>query len=443
LRLQQKEKKMSKMQQIAAYTGIEDVTRLGLAVDDCAGRIGRFGFVAKQLMLVQAGKMSSVANWEFKAGLGRQLWESALHWGMWRDRLQELRGHQHLIERQAEGKLNDLFQELLWSKDDAEFAAGLYEVILPAYRNALERYVQETNPLVDYPTVRLIRHILLDLDAHLAFGRSVLAALVDDNEEVRLWRQHLSAYLSAAGDIDGTREEQPSFELPTPRAVDEFRIPMEFARDERFKTVLPKLNPFNEDTIHSQILSKMWVRSQEMTAAELCATVLYEWEDLPYEGYVDLARHCWDEVRHSLFGQAALESEDKPLETLPNWVGYAGHTMPVSPQKRYAHLAIATEAKAMAYPGGKRGEWEWCKEKANHPLITLYQDFDWADEVNHVQYGREWLVRYFFDGNRAKARAMADETVVERLAYYAQFSEDQAQADNKGPLSGKAGPDAG
>jgi len=422
---------MSNTSQVSPYTGIEDVTRTGLAVDVCAGRIGRFGFVSKQLMLILAGKMSSISNWDFKAAVGRQLWEYALHWGLWRERIGELRGHEHLIEKQAEGKLNDFFQELLRSEDDAEFAAGLYGLALPAYRQALQRYMQETNPLVDYPTVRLIRHILLDLESHLAFGQSVLAALVHENEKITAWQQHLTAYLSAAGDIDGSVAERPSFELPAPRAVDEFRIPMEFARDERFTTVIPKLNPFPEDTVQNQLFSKMWVRSQEMTAAELCATVLFEWEDLPYEAYVDLARHCWDEVRHSLFGQAALENEGKPLPTLPSWIGYAGHTMPAPPPKRYSHLAIATEANAMAYPGGKRGEWEWCKEQAHHPLMTLYQDFDWADEVTHVNYGRKWLIRYFFQGDRAKAWAVADETMAERLAYYEQFSKDTTPTDDK------------
>jgi hypothetical protein len=53
--------------------------------------------------------------------------------------------------------------------------------------------------------------------------------------------------------------------------------------------------------------------------------------------------------------------------------------------------------------------------------MTTYQDFDWADEVNHVQYGREWLIRFFCKGDRSRAQAMADETVVERKNYYEQF----------------------
>jgi hypothetical protein len=406
---------------VTPYAGLEDVQRTGLPVATCAQRVSRFAFASRQLMLVQAGKMSSVANWEFKAGTARQIYESALHWGAWRDRLVELRGHDHAIEEHEDSKLGDFFAELLQSQDDAEVAIALYRVVLPAYRNALQRYVKETNPLADWATVRLAHHVLVDLDAQQVFGESVLAALLGPGDGGAAWQQHLQAYLEAAGGLDGSQAEQPSFALPQPRAVEPFRLPGAFRRDERFQTMIPKLDPFPGDDLRDKLLSRMWVLGQEMTAAELCATVLFEWDELPYEGCRDLARQCWDETRHSLFGQAALEAEGIPLDSLPNWVGYAGHTMPEPPVKRYAHLAIATEAAQMRHPGGKRTEWEWCRDVAQHALMTTFQDFDWADEVNHVRYGQEWIVRFHFKGNRAMAQAMADETVAERLAYYRQF----------------------
>jgi len=165
----------------------------------------------------------------------------------------------------------------------------------------------------------------------------------------------------------------------------------------------------------------MCTRYHEMTAAELVASVIAEWDDLPTDALVDLSRHCWDEVRHSLFGCAALEAEKLPFTSITSWVGYAHHTLPSNPPKRYSHLAIATEAGLMAYPGGKRGEWEYCRDEAKHPLLTTFQDFDWADEVTHVNYGRKWLIEWHCKGNREEARKMADETVVERKAYYAKY----------------------
>lgn len=53
--------------------------------------------------------------------------------------------------------------------------------------------------------------------------------------------------------------------------------------------------------IPEHLLSKMWVRSQEMTAAELCATVLFEWDDLPYEGEIVLMPFGYYNVERSRY----------------------------------------------------------------------------------------------------------------------------------------------
>jgi hypothetical protein len=42
--------------------------------------------------------------------------------------------------------------------------------------------------------------------------------------------------------------------------------------------------------------------------------------------------------------------------------------------------------------------------------------------VTHVQYGREWLIRFFCKGDRRRANEMADETVAERKTYYEQLA---------------------
>jgi hypothetical protein len=59
--------------------------------------------------------------------------------------------------------------------------------------------------------------------------------------------------------------------------------------------------------------------------------------------------------------------------------------------------------------------------------MTTYQDFDWADEVNHVHFGRRWLTNFHYKGNRAAAQAVADETVAERVAYYQTYAQSANQ----------------
>ena len=55
----------------------------------------------------------------------------------------------------------------------------------------------------------------------------------------------------------------------------------------------------------------------------------------------------------------------------------------------------------MKYPPGKRWEWEFSRDDAKHPLMTTFQDFDWADEVLHVNIARRQLDDWFDGGLRA------------------------------------------
>jgi hypothetical protein len=57
-----------------------------------------------------------------------------------------------------------------------------------------------------------------------------------------------------------------------------------------------------------------------------------------------------------------------------------------------AHLVLyAIEQKLMPGNSGKRLEYE-ISRNAQDRLAAYIQDYDWADEVLHVQIGRQWLL---------------------------------------------------
>jgi hypothetical protein len=57
-----------------------------------------------------------------------------------------------------------------------------------------------------------------------------------------------------------------------------------------------------------------------------------------------------------------------------------------------AHAVLYTiEQSLMPATTGKRYEWETASQTQD-ALATLFQDFDWADEVLHVRIGRQWLL---------------------------------------------------
>jgi hypothetical protein len=290
----------------------------------------------------------------------------------------------------------------------------------------------------------LLKNILAEEEERLALGRQFVEVLAqrEGGAAIRAdWKQHFDHFLAAARGILGRDERPANFPRPVPRAAEGYRMTREFARDERFTAIIPKVNP--EKLKGDALLNMMWTRSQEMAAAETVAVILAEWDNLPSEAMVDLSRHCWDEVRHCLFGQAALLGEGFKLTDLESWVGFGDHALDGSPQKAYTHLSLAIEAGTMAYPGGKRGEWEFCRDQARHPLMTTFQDFDWADEVTHVKYGRKWLIENYYKGNRAEAGKVADATIRERVEFYARYGVQDWMAalleDKKNPPSAPTG----
>lgn len=410
--------RMHNLDKLPPYAGIAGATRVGLSVEECAARIARLAAISRSRIEIFAAHLVHSPEWEMKSLFGLWLWEDACNYRMMEQRLRELRTHPSAVQKVLSLALGDMLTELLHAPGTLELLSGL-ATLGEAELKAMNCYCAKTQPLVDQPSIRLLRTVEADLVERqklVAESLKTLCATADDRKRSEDWKAHSQAFLTYAGGIFG--DEEKSTAPPAPRAKDEFRLRRHFVRDERFRTTLPKTGP--EQYANDRMKSMMWTRLQEMTAAELVASVIVEWDGLPTDALVDLARHCWDEVRHSLFGQAALEAEGVKATSLPSWIGYGEHTMPEPPQKRYSHLAIATEAGLMAYPGGKRGEWEFCCG-ARHPLMMTFQDFDWADEVTHVNYGRRWLIDYFCKGDREAARKLADETVAERKAYYLQF----------------------
>jgi hypothetical protein len=76
------------------------------------------------------------------------------------------------------------------------------------------------------------------------------------------------------------------------------------------------------------------------------------------------------------------------------------YCMEAPPLEQYATLGIEIEGGQMRYPVGKRGEWEFCRDAVKSPLMTTFQDFDWADEVLHVNLARRQLSDWFPGGTK-------------------------------------------
>ncbi|MGH7555087.1 MAG: hypothetical protein ACREMQ_18965 [Longimicrobiales bacterium] len=165
---------------------------------------------------------------------------------------------------------------------------------------AYEAHLQRTNPLVDHPTVRLLRTILLEEKESQSWGALALSALLTTNEaraRAAAWQRHLSRYLAAAGGIAGDGEERNG-ELPMPRAPTAQLPDMTPRRDARSN------GSYDFDFPPRRVRARACTRSRAQPGTSLQAAVGDGCTG--NDGIVD---YDWaDEVLHAQIGRNWLKS---------------------------------------------------------------------------------------------------------------------------------------
>lgn len=402
------------------YTGLQRPYDVGpFGVESAATFLRRIEFIHRRLVFLEAFHVVARSLWELKAALGRHLYEDAEAVAVLRDRVLDLRQNPSVLDREPDQRLSLVMDELLHARTDEELLVGLYEIVKPALLEAQRDYARTTQQIVDQPTVRLLRSTIADLEDQVAWGQRAVELLVDERgrrDHVGEFAERLSGYLSAAGGISGEEPGASPVAGRRWRSTTAVSLPEQAIRDERMpaKTTLFRVGTPDlyrpDDENQRRLLHMMRTRQEEMVVAELVAAVIWERQHEPWEFTHDLARHEWDEMRHGLFGQAALEAEGVDWMAYPQFTGDYDINATNLPSARYAWL-LGIEQNAMRRTG-KRAEYEFCRDEAQHPLMTQFQDFDWADEVKHVHIGREWAT-HLYDGDPAQVKAAAEQAVSE------------------------------
>ncbi|MFC5448894.1 hypothetical protein [Paenibacillus aestuarii] len=420
------------------FMGIEDWERVGMSVEQSARKLQRIGYVDRQLMRIEAGHMAARPEYEVKGALARLAWQDADHHDQIRKRIKQLRMSTVAFDKCPDAALEALTVRVLDSETTLNLLTALFEVVKPAQIAVIRTYMQQAQPLVDEPTLHMLKHQLIDREEQLVWGRQALAhfagiATASEQADASRWKTYLQALLAAAGGIDGSAERVPL----DPAFVVEarpFALPFVSTRDSRFRSQVVKFQdlPF-EDNDEGRFLQMMLSRYFEMSPAEGIAYVHFATEGKPWDFYLDTARHMWDEVRHSWFGEAALRAKGYDVYQFANWTGWYDMTAQLyEGSEAYSHLTIAIEKAAMKYPPGKREEWEFCRDRAKDPLMTTFQDFDWADEVVHAGFGQRWLIDDVHGGDVRAAQEEAERTVQKRAAYMAAHARGEQGAGEYG-----------
>ncbi len=386
--------------ELAGIASYKEATRIGLSVDENVRRLLRYHWVERRLAQILVARLPETPEWEVKGGFALHQWLDIEHASILADRIREMRQPVPRLDQPPDERLEGFLQEVEQAQDSVELLAGIYRVARADMVMAYRSHIDASNPLVDYPTRRVLRLTLQEEEEALGWGARSLGALIGRSHEtearVREWERHLRAFLGEARGVAGDLPPNQGAQLPKRRALQPRQSSMHPRRDARFtgqyNFVFPPHTIYDRPHIPpaERNLALLCKRLLEMDVPEMMASILTQERDRPWEFQRDYSRQLWDEARHSMMGEAAFETRGVDWTKIPLNIGFSLRlNLHATPEERRV-LLYGIEQSLMPGDTGKKFEFETAVA-AGDPLSAHFHDYDWADEVLHAQIGRRWL----------------------------------------------------
>jgi len=332
---------------------------------------------------------------ELKYLLCQHVWESAGHARFLRERGRELTGFG--TTESVRDSIRRVFTEAVGrnNADALVLTAGFYQVLKPALLAAYKYYLKVTDPLADWPSKKLVEEFIADEERHL---REIAPYL--KNVDAREWKLHLTQALDDIGGWLGNETRLPlassyvwqgeKTPFTHPATCNRGKYPVTssvFGFDPKEDPIIrPWLTDPKTDARVIRLMVYVWLM-MEMDAVDYLATVFFDTPNAPFDLHYDLARHLWDESRHSQFGFRQLPKLGVDLMTVEHSLDLYNILVQMPPHERYALMTM--EFEAGSFPT-KALVMDRVRELNDFEADTLLA-FDRNDEQNHVRFGHRWL----------------------------------------------------
>lgn len=370
-------------------------------VNDASYILKRFYVAERQLMRLTAAWFIKTSQWDLKFQLAGEQWQASEHADSLRTRVLELRYPRRDVDKKYDPDVMAFMAEVGKAANVRDYVAGVYEVVLPALVEAYEAYLNRADPLDDAPTVYRLQHIVGDERRQIGSMQGLIARVIPEVADPA-WVEYLRRYLASIGGLSGLGEKSAK---PTDFADRlPFEIPRTTRRDERFAPSLfhlPHENKFDKagqaawkriEALDKRVAMQVWSaisHFNEIWAAEVPASVMYELDGEPWDFYLDLSRWMWDESRHSMMGYRAMQGWGWDVPALIPYGNALYNAQANMPAKQRLALLYYFE-EGLLRSGTKQTEIK-ILESAGDDGSIQDMDYDWADEAIHVSYGFKWL----------------------------------------------------
>ncbi len=190
------------------------------SVDETARRLIHYRFAENVCMTTAGGWASSMPLIKVKFALGEHCYEDSIHAFWLGQRLPEVRVTEELEHdvpptlrwsNKAEPP-NEQFlkfvETMQLQQDQLLRLIGLYRVLKTHLCVYYRHHALVTDQVCDAPTVRILRHILLEEERHVQWGQAIYEELADTPEKRRAaleWQMELEDLLVRSGGVTGGR----------------------------------------------------------------------------------------------------------------------------------------------------------------------------------------------------------------------------------------------
>ena len=360
----------------------------GYDVDENAVRFSNYFHVLRELVHLSCGWLPLEPRLETKYLLGDHVHDDARAVTKIRRRLYELRTPSDYPGAPCD-ELCVLLDRANAATSSAEYLQVAYGELKPALIAAVAIHLEALDPLVDEPSLRQLTQLLHRQERHVVElpvepsappGFDDLGALPIRLREVRELTVMPRLDQPARDEyVEVTEDGDPFLTDELYVNGDENHVPTDPEEQKHF--------------FHG-------LMDAELCAAELMARNSHEHPEMPWDFHVDMARQCWDEIRHAEVHDALMATElDCHWGDYPIGFGYFKSVYAYDLLGRLVLFNGTSEQKAM-----------WRHSHRRKVLIELGQEtvarvFDYllADEVPHVHNGKRWGT-YLLGGDEAAYR---------------------------------------
>ncbi len=344
----------------------------------------RYAYLERACMRTLAGWLPGVPEWEAKNQFGLHIWESADAADHLRARLRELRNHQP--ERGLSPALQQVFTALDYAQNTAEVIATVYLVVKRALLHAYRNHPEVTWSDFDNPTVKVTESLIAQTEAQVAWAERYFPTIAEGYPGWESWRDTVAGLLESDGGAMGTG---PKVEARVDLDARPLLLPWkECQRMPDWPIFDPEqdVEPDRKADPEGHRLWRFKHYLNEMTASETLGSILWMTPEMPWEYQHNVARHLWDEIRHSQLGQTRIQQLGLKIEEVPQVVQIYNVMMTLPAVDQYALLTTVIEPNGMPEKRANREHWEDIHDDISAAAVS----YDWSDENFHIRWGQKW-----------------------------------------------------